>query len=95
MFAVVKTHRSWAGRATVVDELVDGVRVVGEVGGQGLVGQGIAVRGDEVLEVGGDLLSIGIAHAVGGGTGLDEALWEGSDGGDKGRSGGEDERTHL
>ena len=52
----------WAG-AAAVDELVDGVRVVGEVGGQRGVGERIAVVGDEVLEVGGDSLGIRIAHA--------------------------------
>lgn len=54
--------------ASTVDQLNDRVRVVDEVGGQGLVGEGIAVGSDEGLEVVGDLARIGVAHAVGGGT---------------------------
>lgn len=51
-----------------VDQLNDRVGVVDEVGGQSLVGEGIAVGCDEGLEVVGDFARIGVAHAVGGGT---------------------------
>ena len=54
--------------AGTVDQLNDRVGVVDEVGGQGLVGEGIAVGRDEGLEVVGDFARIGVAHAVGGGT---------------------------
>lgn len=52
--------------AGTVDELNDRVGVVYEIDGQSLVGEGVAVRGDEGLEVVGDFLRGGIAHAVGG-----------------------------
>lgn len=45
------TYRSGARVATTVDQLIDRVRVVGEVSGQGLVGELIAVVGNEGLEV--------------------------------------------
>ena len=53
--------------AGTVDQLDDRVGVVDEVGGQGLVGEVIAVGCDEGLEVVGDGAGGGVAHAVGGG----------------------------
>lgn len=55
------THSVWASAARV-DELDDGVRVVVEVRGERGDGERVAVLGDEVLEVGGNLLCVGRAH---------------------------------
>jgi hypothetical protein len=60
------SERAASGAATV-DQLADGVRVVDEVLGEGLVGELVAVVVDEGLEVVGNLLCVGVAHAVGGG----------------------------
>jgi hypothetical protein len=53
--------------AAAVDQLADGVGVVDEVLGEGLVGELLAVLVDEGLEVVGDLLGIRVGHALGGG----------------------------
>nr|POE87301.1 hypothetical protein CFP56_29890 [Quercus suber] len=81
-----------AGGAATVDEGADGVGVVLEVDGHGLVGEGVAVVGDEGLEVVGDGLGLLEGHADIVAVLLDEG-WggEGADGED-GRS---DESTHI
>lgn len=83
--------------ATAVDEGVDGSGVIDEIHGDGGVGQLIAVRGDEVLEVGRDLLGLGVAHALPGAAldGMAQlGLGGGEDGGREGR-GGDDEGAHV
>ena len=80
-----KTCSLWAG-AAAVDELVDRVRVVVEVGRQRRIGERIAVVGNEVLEVGGHTLCIRAAHALGttGCQSLSEGgLWRSEDAGRK------------
>lgn len=60
-----KTYRNvLVSGAGTVDKLNDRVGVVYEVDGQSLVGESVAVRGDEGLKVIGDFLRGGIAHAV-------------------------------
>lgn len=49
----------------VVDELDDGVGVVGEIGGESRVRERVAVVGDGLAEVVGDGLGFGVAHAAG------------------------------
>jgi len=56
-------ERSGSTWAAVVDELVDGVGVVVEVGGQDSIGGRRVVRGDEGLEVVGNLGGIGVTNA--------------------------------
>lgn len=60
------SERAAFGAATV-DQLADGVGVVDEVLGEGLVGKLVAVVVDEGLEVVGNLLCLGVGHTVGGG----------------------------
>ena len=84
-FNRAKTYSLWAG-AAAVDELVDRVRVVVEVGRQRRIGERIAVVGNEVLEVGGHALCIRAAHALGttGCQSLSEGgLWRSEDAGHK------------
>lgn len=91
-----KTYVSWAG-AAAVDEGVDGGGVVDEVHGDGGVGELVAVLGDEVLEVGRDLLGLGVAHALAGAAEVLVAqlgLGGSEDGGREGR-GGEDVGAHF
>lgn len=59
-------YRSEARVATTIDQFVNRVRVVDEVGGHGRIGKRIAVVGDEGLEVVRNRLRRGAAHAVGG-----------------------------
>lgn len=59
-----RTYSGWALGAAVVDQLADGVRVVGEVAREVGLGAGVAVGRDEGTEVAGDLLSIGVGQAV-------------------------------
>lgn len=59
-----------AGRTATINELTNGVAVVLKIGGEGLVGEAVAVAGDEGLEVVGDLLGVIVAQAVGGGARL-------------------------
>lgn len=50
-------------RTAGVDQLANGVGVVVEVDGQGILSNGRIVVGDQGLEVVGDLLGIGLGHA--------------------------------
>ena len=82
----------WLGsRAAGVDELGDGVGVVDEVGGEGLVSQGVRVVGDQGLEVVGDDGGLLVGHA-----GLVAvALLEGGGNGTHGEGGhGDDGAAH-
>lgn len=88
------TYDGGAGAARV-DELADGVGVVGEVDGQVLVGLVVGVGGDELLEVVGDGLGLVVGQAGGRVVvarvdlfALDEAEGRGEDGG--GEEAGED-----
>lgn len=58
-----ETYRNGSVRASIVDELNDTVGVVVEVLGEGLLGERVAVGGDESLEIVGHALSVGGAHA--------------------------------
>lgn len=68
---VITTRCTYSERAAFgaasVDQLADGVGVVDEVDGEGLVGELLAVVVDEGLEVVGNLLCLGVGHAFGGG----------------------------
>lgn len=91
-----KTYGLWA-RAAAVDELVDRVRVVVEVGRQRRIGERIAVVGNKVLEVGGHLLGIRAAHTLGttGCQSLSEGgLWR-SEGAGRKEGGCNDEGAHF
>jgi hypothetical protein len=59
----IATHWLWGG-AAAVDEGVDRGGVIDEVGGHGRVGELIGVLGDQVLEVGRNLLCLAVAHAL-------------------------------
>jgi hypothetical protein len=59
----METYRNRAVRASIVDELNDTVGVVVEVLGEGLLGERVAIGGDEGLEVVGYTLSVGGTHA--------------------------------
>lgn len=59
------TYNYWAVRATIVNELDDGVRVVSKVRGEGRIGESVGVRCDRLLEVLGDGLSLVVAQALG------------------------------
>ena len=83
------------GGAGTVDQLDDRVGVVDEVDGEGLVGEGIAVGCDEGLEVVGDGLCVGVAHAVGGGTLSAPAPGSGGCGCSEGNSCEGENRTHV
>lgn len=61
-FTTVATHSNRAS-AAAVDELDDGVRVVGVVDGERFVGECVAVVVEEMAEVGRNLLRIRVAHA--------------------------------
>lgn len=90
-------YSDWAG-ASRVDELNDGVRVVVEVLGQGSIGEFVAVLGDEVLEIGGDLLGIGVAHTLSSASGhelvAEGGFWRSEDAGREG-GGCNDDGAHF
>ena len=89
------TYCLWASAAGV-DQLSDGVAVVGEVLCEELVGIRIAVVLDERLEIVGDLLCLGQSHAwrlvVAVVSTLDEWVGESGNGKEAGNNG---ERTHF
>lgn len=92
-----ETYWDWSIGATTINQLVDGGGVVGEVDAQSLVGEIIAVVGNEPLEVGSDLCGIRITHAFWGTLRellAERDLWCSKDCGDQG-SGGEDRAAHL
>jgi hypothetical protein len=68
VIAASGTHSEGAaGGAAAVDQLADRVGVVDEIRGEGRVGELVGVCIDKGLEVVGDLLCVGVGHAVGGG----------------------------
>ena len=64
-YRIISTYDCWSISAATVDQLADGVGVIGEVWGEVLVGSRVAVGSDELLEVVGDGGGIVVGHARG------------------------------
>ena len=91
---VADTYRLWAVWAATVDELADGVGVIGEVYGEVGLGARVAVVADERLEVVGDSRGLVIGQAGSVVTVLasgDERRCHGGNG----EKAGNDEGTHF